>query len=118
MDEMVKGIGASQHKCDYQVGMVEAFRGLLVEGDVEERAMLKKFVAAKKAWLATIKRSNKCKQQLATLGCQVGVMQCGGEEPTIKPFSICYNANSNFEIKGQTITISNCSFYCQGFNPT
>jgi len=49
MDEVVKGIGASQHKCDYQVGMVEAFGGLLVEGDVEERAMLKKFVAAKKA---------------------------------------------------------------------
>jgi hypothetical protein len=68
--------------------MVEAFRGLLAKGDIEEKAMLKKFATAKEAWFATIERSNKCKQQLATIGYQVGVMQHGGEEPTIKPFPI------------------------------
>ncbi len=77
--------------------------------------MLKKSIVAKEAWLAAIERSNKCKQQLSILGCQVGVMQRGGEEPTIKPFLICYNANNDFETKGQTITISICSFYSQGF---
>ncbi len=81
-----------------------------------KKAMLKKYIVTKEAWLVAIERSNKCKQQLATLGRQVGVMQCGGEEPTIKPFLICYNANSDFETKGRTITISICSFCFQGFD--
>jgi hypothetical protein len=55
--------------------MVEAFGGLRSKGDVEENAMLKKYVIAKEAWFAIIERSNKCKQQLAPLGHQVGVMQ-------------------------------------------
>jgi hypothetical protein len=39
MDVVVKGIGALQHKSNYQAGMVEAFRGLLAKGDIEEKAM-------------------------------------------------------------------------------
>ncbi len=39
------------------------------------------------------------------------------EEPTIKPFLIYYNANSDFESKGQIVTISICSFCCQGSDP-
>jgi hypothetical protein len=62
--------------------------------------MLKKSAITKKAWPIVIERSNKCKQQLAALGHQVGVVQRGGEEPTIKPFPICYNANNDFERKG------------------
>jgi hypothetical protein len=42
--------------------MVEAFRGLPMKQDAKENAMLKKFVITKKAWLAVIERSNKCKQ--------------------------------------------------------
>jgi hypothetical protein len=41
--------------------MVEAFRGLPMKGDAKENAMLTKFVITEKAWLAVIKRNNKCK---------------------------------------------------------
>ncbi len=100
MDEVVKCIRALQCKCDFQASMVEAFRGLPMKGDAKENAMLTKFVITEKAWLAVIKRNNKCKQQLAVFCHQVGVIQRGGEEPTIKPFPTCYNANSDFETKG------------------
>jgi hypothetical protein len=74
--------------------MVEAFRGLLVKRDIEEKAMLKKFATAKEVWFATIERSNKCKQHLATIGYQVGVMQHGGEErwafPDMMPIVILW----------------------------
>ncbi len=49
MDEVVKGIGTLQCKSNYQACMVEAFRGLLAKGDIEEKAMLKKFATAKEA---------------------------------------------------------------------
>ncbi len=62
MDEVVKCVRALQCKCDSQVSMVEAFRGLPMKQDAKENAMLKKFVITKKAWLAVIERSNKCKQ--------------------------------------------------------
>jgi hypothetical protein len=45
--------------------------------------MLKKYVIAKETWLVVIERSNKCKHQLVVFGRQVGVMQHGGEKPTI-----------------------------------
>jgi hypothetical protein len=61
MVEMVKGIGALQHKCGSQARMVEAFKGLRAKGDVEENAMLKKYVIAKEAWFAVNEWSNKCK---------------------------------------------------------
>ncbi len=85
MDEVVKGIRALQRKCDSQVGLVEAYRGILAEIDTQENAMLKKYVVTKEAWHATIQRNNKCKQQLTALGCQVGTMQCGREELSDAP---------------------------------
>jgi hypothetical protein len=74
MDKVVKCIGALLFKCDFQVGMVEAFKGLLVEGDAEENAMLKKFAIIEKAWLVAIENSNKYKYQLVVIGRQVDVM--------------------------------------------
>ncbi len=55
------GIGALQHKCDSQAGLVEAFGGLLAKGNTKETVMLKKIIVIKKAWLATIERNNKSK---------------------------------------------------------
>jgi len=54
--------------------MVEAFKNLPMKWDLEENAMLKKSVVTKKVWPIVIEKSNKCKQQLAAFGHQVGVV--------------------------------------------
>jgi hypothetical protein len=108
-------IGVLQQKCDLQIGMVEAFGNFLKAGEDEHIIVLKKSKVANDVWFATIEKSNFHKHRLKFLNHQVSNMQHGGEEPTLKPFSIYFNVDNDLGLLAQIVVISICPFCSQGF---
>lgn len=92
---LTMAIGVLQQKCDSQIGMVEAFGNLLKAREDEHIIVFKNSKVTNDPWFATTEKNNFHKHRLKFLNHNVFNMQHGGEEPTLKPFPLCFNVDND-----------------------
>jgi hypothetical protein len=95
--------------------MVEALGNLLKAREDEHIIVFEKSKVANDAWLETTEKNNFHKHKLKFLNHQVFNIQHGGEEPSLKPFPICFNVDNDLRLLGQIVVALVCPFCSQGF---